>query len=49
MIKATATILTLGLAASGLLYAYEIMPGYSTAVGLLWLTLLIASIKGTKR
>lgn len=49
MIKFAATILTLGLAASGLLYAYEIMPGYSTAVGLLWLTLLIASIKGNDR
>ncbi len=49
MIKAATIILTLGLAASGLLYAYEYLPGYSIAVGLLWVVLLIASMKGSNR
>jgi hypothetical protein len=45
MLKFATTLITLGLAATGLLATYEWAPGYSIAIGLTWITLAIISFK----
>ncbi len=49
MAKLTATLLTIGLAVTGYLATYDWAPQYAIAIGLIWLTAIIFSLKGSNK
>ena len=49
MAKFAATLITIGLAVTGYLATYEWSPQYAITIGLLWLTAMALSIKGSNK
>ena len=45
MLKAITTLITIGLAITGLLATYEWAPNYAITLGVAWLTFAIISLK----
>jgi hypothetical protein len=49
MAKFAATLTTIGLAVTGYLATYDWAPQYAIAIGLIWLTAIIFSLKGSNK